>query len=216
MSIGPHPAPLFHAHRFRHPIESRPLSDLIDYLSSRRSRPLPALGEPGPSASDLTDILTIAARVPDHGKLAPWRFILLHGKGAEAAGTALADLVAKREGPLSELRDRAERTRFTRAPLVVAVISTAADHVKIPVFEQQLSAGAVCMNLIHAANGKGFAATWLTEWPAYDDEAKSLLGIAPHEAVAGFIYLGTPKEAPSERPRPTLSDIVTTYEGPVA
>ncbi|MER0237350.1 nitroreductase [Fulvimarina sp. MAC8] len=192
------------------------MSDLLDYLSSRRSRPLPALGEPGPSANELTDILTIAARVPDHGKLAPWRFIVFHGEGAEAAGASLAGLIAEREGPLSEIRDRVERTRFTRAPLVVAVVSTAAEHVKIPVWEQQMSAGAVCMNLIHAANGSGFAATWLTEWPAYDEDAKRLLGIAPEENVAGFIHIGTPGEAPSERLRPVLSDIVTTFEGPAA
>ncbi|MEN3794329.1 nitroreductase [Fulvimarina sp. MAC3] len=190
------------------------MPDLLDYLSARRSRPIPALSEPGPSASELTDILTIAARVPDHGKLAPWRFILLHGDGAAAAGSALAELVIEREGPLGEARDLVERTRFSRAPLVVAVISTAAEHVKIPVWEQQMSAGAVCMNLIHAANAKGFAATWLTEWPAYDDEAKRLLGITPEENVAGFIYIGTPGEAPSDRPRPTLSELVTTYEGP--
>lgn len=156
----------------------------------------------------------MAVRVPDHGKLAPWRFVVFRGMGAEAAGAALAGLIEKREGALSEVRDRAERTRFTRAPLVVAVISTAAQHVKIPIWEQQMSAGAVCMNLIHAANGKGFAATWLTEWPAYDNEAKRFLGIAPEENVAGFIHIGTPGEAPSERPRPVLSDIVTTFEGP--
>ncbi|MDY8108011.1 nitroreductase [Fulvimarina sp. 2208YS6-2-32] len=192
------------------------MPDLLAHLTTRRSLPLPALVEPGPSTEQLNDMLTIAVRVPDHGKLAPWRFILFSGDGAVKAGAALGALVARREGPLSETRQRVEDTRFTRAPLVVAVVSTAADHVKIPIWEQQLSAGAVCLNLIHGANAKGFAATWLTEWPAYDIEAKALLGIAPHEAVAGFIHIGTPGEPPSERPRPALADLVSVYDGGTA
>ncbi|WP_245413780.1 nitroreductase family protein [Fulvimarina endophytica] len=192
------------------------MPDLLAHLSNRRSLPLPALVEPGPSAEELTQILTIAARVPDHGKLAPWRFIVFSGDGAKRAGDALADLAQSREGELSEIRRRVEETRFTRAPLVVAVVSTAAEHVKIPIWEQQLSAGAVCLNLIHGANAKGYAATWLTEWPAYDAEARVILGLKPEETVAGFIHIGTPNEAPSERPRPDLADIVTHYQGPAA
>lgn len=184
------------------------LSDILDYLKTRRSVAIPSLVSPAPEAQDLEDILTVAARVPDHGKLAPWRFVLIRGEGAALIGRRLADLVESREGPLSETRRRAEETRFTRAPLVVAVVSTAAEHVKIPVWEQQLSAGAVCMNLIHAAYAKGFGANWVTEWVAYDAEAKAILSIGEGEAVAGFVHLGRPSETLSDRPRPALADVV--------
>ena len=191
------------------------MTDSTTQLSTRRSIPIPMLAEPGPSGAALDDILTIAARVPDHGKLAPWRFILYRGAAAEAIGAALADLVASRDAePLGESRRRVEATRFSRSPLVVGVISTAAEHVKIPIWEQQLSGAAAAMNLVHAVHSKGFAANWVTEWVAYDDEAKAILSIAPTENVIGFIHIGTPGEAPQERPRPALADIVTEARAP--
>ena len=180
----------------------------IDYLLTRRSVAIPALLEPGPSATELDAILTAASRVPDHGKLAPWRFVIYRGEPAKAIGRALAELLESREGPLSEIRRDAEEKRFARSPLVIGVVSTAKPHVKIPEWEQVLSAGAATMNLVHAAHALDFAANWVTEWVAYDDEAKAILGIAPEEKVAGFVHIGSPGEVPADRPRPLLSDIV--------
>jgi nitroreductase len=186
------------------------LPDAITILSTRRSIPIPMLGLPAPSDAELETILTIGARVPDHGKLAPWRFILYRGAAAKAAGEGLAAMIEARDGaPLSEGRRRVETTRFTRAPLVIGVISTAREHVKIPEWEQVLSGGAAAMNIVHAAHAMGYAANWVTEWMAYDVEAKALLGIAPDEKVIGFIHVGTPQEPPSDRPRPALADIVS-------
>lgn len=179
-------------------------------LATRRSIPIPGLNEPGPDAAQLERILAIASRVPDHGKLAPWRFVLFRGETAAAVGRALARRAEAKEGAaLSEARRAYEEGRFLRAPLTVAVVSTARLHFKIPEWEQVLSAGAATMNLIHAAHALGFGANWITEWPAYDDEAKAIMGIAPDEKVVGFIYIGTPAEAPSDRPRPELAAIVS-------
>lgn len=187
----------------------RALSEITQFLGSRRSVFIPALREPAPDAAQLTTILTVAARVPDHGKLAPWRFILYRGDTAAAIGRALAALAERREGVLGEGRREAEEKRFSRSPLVIGVVSTARPHVKIPEWEQVLSAGAAAMNLLHAAHALGFGANWVTEWVAYDEEAKGILGIAPEEKVAGFIHVGTPAETPADRPRPDLAGIVS-------
>lgn len=190
------------------------MSDTTRYLESRRSIPIPALREPAPDAAQIDSILTIASRVPDHGKLAPWRFILYRGAVAASIGRALADLVARREGPIGDARRSMEESRFTRSPLVIGIVSTAQPHVKIPEYEQLLSAGAAAMNLIHAAHAQGFGANWVTEWVAYDEEAKAILGIAPGEKTVGFIHLGTPAEPPVDRPRPALADIVREAVAP--
>ncbi len=182
---------------------------LFDYLSTRRSIPAPQMKEPGPSKAEIESILTLASRVPDHGKLAPWRFIVYRGGDRASIGERLAEIAASRTPGLSpEMRD-IERARLTRAPVVIAVVSTAAEHVKIPVWEQQLSAGAVCLNLFMAANAHGFAANWLSEWFAYDDDAKHVLGVQPEEKVAGFLYIGSTDFPQTDRPRPDLSQIVT-------
>ena len=193
------------------------MTEATHLLATRRSIPIMMLAGPAPSGEELDRILTIAARVPDHGKLAPWRFILYRGEAAAGIGRALATLVAAREGErMTETRETVEAGRFTRAPLVVGVVSTAKEHVKIPVWEQQLSGGAAAMNLVNAVHAHGYAANWVTEWVAYDDEAKAILGIAPEERVIGFVHVGTPTEPPSERPRPDLSAIVTEAQAPGA
>ena len=193
------------------------LTEAVRFLATRRSIPIPMLAAPAPSGDDLDAILTIAARVPDHGKLAPWRFILYRGEPAAMIGQALAKLVAAREGErMTENRLKVEAERFTRAPLVVGVVSTASQHVKIPIWEQQMSAGAAAMNLVHAVHAHGYAANWVTEWVAYDDAAKAILGIAPEEKVVGFVHIGTPSEPPSERPRPDLAAIVSEAQAPEA
>lgn len=155
-------------------------------------------------------MLTIAARVPDHGKLVPWRFVIFQGAARQRAGAALAD-VLRASGTANDEMIGFTQEALLRAPSVVAVVSTAKDHPKIPLIEQTLSGAAVAMTLCLAAHAVGFAANWLTDWFAYDQKAKAALGIAAHETVIGFIYIGTPKEPPQERPRPALADLVTRF-----
>ena len=188
------------------------MNDTIALLKRRRSAPPAVMTGPGPSAEELETILAVASRVPDHGKLAPWRFIVFEGAARERAGR-VALMIRLEDKPDLEDREKAEELgRFARAPLVVAVASRAAPHVKIPEWEQVLSAGAVCMTLIVAAGALGFAATWLTEWPAYDARFRAAIGLAEHERIAGFLYIG--RAAPIEdRTRPPLAEIVTAFPG---
>lgn len=182
---------------------------LLDYLKVRRSTPALQLAEPGPSKAEIEEILRLAVRVPDHGKLAPWRFIVYRGEDRVRLGEE-ALRIALEKNPELDLQQRdAERTRFTRAPVVIAVISTAKPHFKIPEWEQIMSAGALCLNLIFAANANGFAANWLTEWLAFDPAFLSELGIAADEKVAGYIHIGSTTFPLVERPRPELADVVT-------
>jgi nitroreductase len=160
---------------------------------------------------DALDLLTIATRVPDHGKLAPWRFILFRGDARRRAGERLTELAVSRDPSLPDAKIEEERNRLARAPLVVAVVSRAADHVKIPIWEQQLSAGASAMSLVLAAHALGFAASWLTEWPSYDAEAGRILGLAEGERFAAFVHIGTPTVPPQDRPRPALDAVVTEW-----
>lgn len=182
---------------------------LIDYLNTRRSIPVVQLREPGPDRATIEKILRLAVRVPDHGKLAPWRFIVFRGKEREELGEALLALALEKDPEMRENQREAERTRLTRAPVVIAVVSTAAPHVKIPEWEQIMSAGAVSLNLVMAVNAHGYVGTWLTEWIAFDAAANGILGVAPGEKVAGFIYIGSTDSPPVERPRPDLASIVT-------
>ncbi|MBJ3774881.1 nitroreductase family protein [Acuticoccus mangrovi] len=182
---------------------------LRDYLATRRTIPSAFLGEPGPDPATLEAMLTIAARVPDHGKLAPWRFIVFEGEGRKVAGERVAKL-AQASGKSGDIE--AELGRFLRSPTVVAVVSRAAPHVKIPEWEQVLSAGAVCLNLLHAAAAYGFSAQWLSEWIAYDRDALATLGVAEGEKIAGFIHIGTPEAAPFERARPDVAALTTRFD----
>lgn len=187
------------------------MPDALDLLKTRRSIPAQFLAEPGPSEEELTTLLTIASRVPDHGKLAPWRFVIIRGAARAALGEKLAALVAARDPAAGDRRLDEERARFARAPLVIAVVSRAAEHVKIPIWEQQLSAGASAMNLEIAAHAMGYAACWLTEWVTYDAEASALLGVGPGERIAALVHIGTPTIPPQDRPRPALSEVVTEW-----
>ena len=188
------------------------MNDTIALLKRRRSAPPTAMTGPGPTAEELETMLTVASRVPDHGKLAPWRFIIFAGAARERAGR-IAQMIRLEDKPELDDKGKADELgRFARAPLVVAVVSRAAPHPKIPEWEQVLSAGAVCMNLIVAARALGFAATWLTEWTGYDARFCSAIGLAEHERIAGFIHIG--RAGPVEdRPRPALAEIVTTFPG---
>ncbi len=183
-------------------------TELKAYLGTRRSIPAFQMGEPGPSRGEILDMLTLASRVPDHGKLAPWRFVVYVGDERERVSLALAEVAMVRNPALSDDMVKVEKTRFTRAPAVIGVISRAAPHVKIPEWEQIMSAGAVCLNLLMAANALGYASNWLTEWFSFDESVQPLLGVEPGEKVAGFVHIGTAMVPPSERPRPDIADIV--------
>ncbi|MGV1914176.1 nitroreductase family protein [Rhizobium sp. 22-785-1] len=182
---------------------------LIDYLNVRRSTPAPQLTEPGPSREELEEILRLTVRVPDHGKIAPWRFVVIRGDERERLGEAALALALKKNPELSVDFQSVERTRFTRAPVVIAVVSEAGPHVKIPEWEQIMSAGAVCLNLLMAVNAHGYAANWLTEWVSYDLDFLPEMGVGEEEKVAGLIYVGSTTFPPVERPRPDLSEVVT-------
>lgn len=165
--------------------------------------------EPGPKPKELEQIFTVAARVPDHGKLFPWRFIIFEGKGRRRMGELLAE--AQEEAGEKEKHQEAERERFLRAPVVVAVVSRAQENIKIPEWEQVLSAGAVCQNMLIAAHALGYVANWLTEWCAYDTRVKEGLGLKPGERIAGYIYIGTSDVKLEDRPRPNMSELVTWF-----
>jgi nitroreductase len=185
------------------------MNETIDLMKRRRSVAPHLLDEPGPTAEEIETLLTIAARVPDHGRLFPWRFIVIAGEARRRIGEAIGRAFQADNPDASEETLAFERNRLARAPLVIAVVSRAAPHVKIPDWEQVMSAGAACMSLVLAANAMGYATSWITEWYAFDRRVLEALGLSPGERIAGFVHIGRPKEAPVERPRPNLTDIVT-------
>jgi len=183
--------------------------DTLTLLRTRRSTGARLLGEPGPHRAQIEDMLTIAARVPDHGKLAPWRFVVISGEARARLGESAAAIV-KADNPDSDAA-QIEKARglLQRAPLVIAVVSRARPHPKIPEWEQVLSAGAACQNLILAATAMGFRANWITEWIAFDRRFLEELGLTADERIAGFVHVGSSDAPRSPRARPDLADIVT-------
>ncbi|MCX7305404.1 MAG: nitroreductase [Hyphomicrobiales bacterium] len=186
----------------------------IEFLLTRNSAPIQDLKAPGPTDSQIETILTAASRVPDHGRLAPWRFILYRGAAREKVGEKLAELAQQREGPLTEGRRNQELTRFSRAPLVIGVVSSPKENQKIPQWEMFLSGGAAAMNLILAANALGYGSNWITNWYSDVPEGRALLGIAPHERVVGFVHIGSYDGSTPERPRPDVGSLYQDYSGP--
>jgi nitroreductase len=175
----------------------------LDFLLTRRSRPAKTLKTPVPDREALGPILTAAARTPDHGKLEPWRFIVLE----KAALTRLAEMVPARGEALGIEPEKIEKSRrqFADADLAVAVVTSPVDSEKVPQVEQLYSAGAVCLSLLNAALAAGWGANWLSGWPSHDAQfVQSGLGLAAHESIAGFVHIGTESVAPPERPRPDL------------
>jgi nitroreductase len=188
------------------------MDQTIELLRRRRSLPPQGMAGPGPEPPEIATLLTLASRVPDHGKLTPWRFLVIEGAARDRAGAIAAKILREDEPSLSEARRQAELTRFSRAPLVIGVISRAAPHVKIPEWEQVLSAGAACMTLVTAANAMGYVTAWLTEWCAYDRRFCEAIGVGANERIAGFVHIGRPNMISEDRPRPKLADIVSRLE----
>jgi nitroreductase len=192
----------------------RPDHSAIAFLETRQSIPVSQIGEPGPDDTTLFKILNLAVRVPDHGRLEPWRFILYRGAARDLAGKHIAERLNERDGPLpAEVYDR-ELKRLSRAPLVIGVVSSPKPHERIPEWEQFLSAGAVAANINFAAKAYGFVSNWVTGWYADDREAMQLLGVGPHERFAGFVHVGTFDQPFPERPRPEVENLISDYTGP--
>jgi nitroreductase len=180
---------------------ANPSEETLALLARRRSTTAKAMTGPGPSAGELETLLKIAARTPDHGKLFPWRFVVFEAEARARFGEILEARLRDIEPDGPAERYALERSRFERAPVVISVISAVTPDHKIPEWEQVLSAGAVCQTMLIAASAMGFAAQWLTEWYAYDEVTTKALGLGLSERVAGFIYVGTATEDPTERPR---------------
>ena len=190
------------------------MPDALQLLKTRRSvKPMELLA-PAPSEAEIDTLLGIASRVPDHGKLTPWRFIVFTGEARLAAGIFIAEAFRANRADTTPEQIDFERKRLARAPLVIAVVSRASPHEKIPEWEQELSAGASAMSLVIAAHAMGYAASWITEWYSYDRRVLDGLGLAATERMAGFVHIGTPSKPPDDRERPKLDTIVTRYSPP--
>ena len=188
--------------------------NLLDFLLQRRSSRPAMLTEPGPKAGELDKILTAAARVPDHKKLVPWRFVVFEGDARAQFGERLAQICQREEAePASPVRLDTERGRLLRAPTVVAVINCINRERGVPEVEQILSAGAACQNLCIAANALGYGTSWITEWYSFSPGVREVLELGADETVAGFIYIGTATTKQDDRDRPTLADIVSRWTG---
>jgi nitroreductase len=193
---------------------NHPSPETLQLLALRRSTPVAALSEPGPGADDIDALLRLAMRVPDHRKLEPWRVLIIEGDKRALFGEVLAAARNLREPDAAPEKLAAERALPLRAPVILAVISSPVhDPKKTPVWEQQLSAGALCQNLLVASQAMGWAGVWITEDAAYDGHVHAALGMHGHEQIAGFIYLGTAKDQPVERQRPTVSAKATRWTG---
>ena len=185
--------------------------DAIQLLKIRRSVKPREMTAPGPSPAELETILTIGARVPDHGKLTPWRFIVFQGDARLRAGEIIAKVFAQKNPQATAADIEVEKKRLTDAPLVIAVVSLTKPHPKVPAWEQELSAGASAMNIVTAATALGYGACWLTGWFAFDRDVLDGFGLKADEKLAGFVHIGTPSRPSEDRPRPALSEIVTRF-----
>ena len=188
------------------------MKETLDLLRSRRSVVAKAMVPPGPNPDQLETLLEIAARVPDHGKLIPWRFVIFEGNARARFGQVLAKRFAELNGDADEGQIALEADRFMRAPVVICVVSRTAPHPKVPEWEQVLSAGAVCQNLLIASSAMGYASQWITEWYAFDEVTRAALGLDRDEKVAGFVYIASASEPPGERARPALGDVVSRLD----
>jgi nitroreductase len=189
------------------PIE--PSQAVVDFLAKRRSASAMSLTAPGPDDAQLADLLRLSARVPDHGKLAPWRFVILRGPAKDVFAERITALANSQANPV---KANAALRKLTRPPVCVAVISRFIPG-EIPEWEQRQSASAVCQQMLLAAAALGWGANWITDWYAYDPQALEILGLAPTERVAGFVLLGSFAEPPHERERPDRAGLVSAWRG---
>ncbi|MGC1662426.1 MAG: nitroreductase [Bradyrhizobium sp.] len=187
------------------------MPDAIELLKTRRSVKPREMTSPGPSPTELETILTIGARVPDHGKLAPWRFIIFEGDARVRAGDVIAGVFARKNPTASPAEIDIEKRRLTDAPLVIAIVSLTTPHPKVPPWEQELSAGASAMNIVTAATALGYGACWLTGWFSFDRDVLDGLGLKVDEKLAGLVHIGSVSKPSEDRPRPALSDLVTRF-----
>ncbi|MGB6638502.1 MAG: nitroreductase [Bradyrhizobium sp.] len=187
------------------------MPDALELLKTRRSVKPREMTSPGPSPTELETILTIGARVPDHGKLAPWRFIIFEGDARVRAGDVIAGVFARKNPNASPAEIDVEKRRLTDAPLVIAIVSLTKPHPKVPPWEQELSAGASAMNIVTAATALGYGACWLTGWFSFDRDVLDGLGLKVDEKLAGLVHIGSVSKPSEDRPRPALSDLVTRF-----
>ncbi len=198
------------------PVASQDLNDIrspLHLLQTRRSALAKAMGEPGPTGEQIEQLLEMAVRVPDHGKKCPWRFVVFKGEGRARIGDVLADRWQQLHPGHGRETIEQQRGMFVRAPVVIAVVSSITDTQKIPRVEQELSAGALCQNLLLAAIAMGFGCQWITGWFAYDRQVLEKIGLQPHENIAGFIYIGTASEQLTDRPRPDAKTLTSYWNG---
>ena len=188
------------------------MPDALALLQQRLSVPARQLGEPAPDEATLHSLVEAAIRVPDHGKLVPFRLILLRGEAKLEFGERLATIGMRNNPEMAGAKLEKERRRYTFAPLVIAVIARIEAHSKVPEIEQKLCAGNVAHNLLLGAYALGYGAQWLTGWAAYDRDVADVLGLAAHEHVIGFIHIGTPQIEIPDRDRPKLSDVLQTWK----
>ena len=190
---------------------------IIEFMRTRRSVPAKTMAgsDPatGPDENEIRTMIEIASRVPDHGKLAPWRFVRYAPDYCLRLGELCEVRAVELDPGLNDDMREIERMRFLRAPVVIGVMSRTVQHPKVPVWEQELSAGAAAMNLLIAANALGYDAQWLTEWPAFDESIAPALDVRPGERVAGFIHVGTRTMPKTERDRPAAEDVYSVFEG---
>lgn len=185
---------------------TRPSAAAREFLALRRSIGKQAISSPGPSGDEIEELISIAARVPDHRRLSPWRFIVFTGDARERFNQQASEILAKEQPSATDIQRHEASTLFSRAPVVVGVVSSPNKEHKTPVWEQELSCGAACYNVLLAANSAGWASCWLTEWIAFSAGINELLKLSSNERMAGFIYIGTATSDPQERLRSDLSD----------
>lgn len=187
-------------------------SSLPAYLASRRSGKPRDLVAPGPDLAQLQSMVATAARTPDHGKLAPWRFIIVPDEKRDALAALLVSAYLAEKPDAGRLEIESIEQFARQSPALIVVLYSPKSASKIPLWEQELSAGAACMNLLHAIHAAGFAGGWLTGWPTFNDSVRNAFGSA-EEQIAGFVFIGTPSRELEERPRPALDDICSIWQG---
>ncbi|MCI5044447.1 MAG: nitroreductase [Aquisalinus sp.] len=191
---------------------AHPSQETLRLLALRRSTTVKTMTAPGPSSDQLTEIMEIGARVPDHRRVCPYRFIVFDGGARAKIGHVFREGFLQDNPDASDQEATLETQRFMRAPAIIAVVFSPQTEHRTPVWEQTLTAGAVCQNMLLAANAMGFAAQWLTEWYAYNRHVLSAMGLEGHEQIAGFLYFGTAEEDPKERPRVDAASLVTHWQ----